>query len=69
MSSPHRRLVTCPSTMTVLPGLTRVAVTHRVEDEMCHSFTVLAGLSKEAHAACARLADDVALALAASSEG
>ncbi len=42
-----------------------VRVVHRCEDEMSHSFTVLAGLSKAARAACARVADDVAAALAA----
>lgn len=37
-----------------------VDVVHRSEDELCHSFTLLAGISKAARAACTRLTDDVA---------
>jgi len=40
-----------------------VPVVHRCEDELCHSFTLLAGLSKTARSACARIADDVAAAI------
>lgn len=40
-----------------------VEVLHRCEDEMCHSFTALAGLSRAARQASARVADDVASAI------
>ena len=40
-----------------------VAVTHRVESELTHSFTVFGGISKEARRAVDRLADDVAAVL------
>lgn len=40
-----------------------VPTTHRTESALPHSFTVLGGISKEARAAVARLADDVAAVL------
>lgn len=40
-----------------------IPVTHRVEHSLTHSFTVFGGISKEARAAIARAADDVARAL------
>lgn len=45
-----------------------VQVVHRCEDTLPHSFTTLAGLSKEARAACERVADDVASVLAADAD-
>lgn len=40
-----------------------VAVTHRTEGALTHSFTVFGGISKEARRAVGRLADDVAAVL------